>query len=110
MGTSRCFCFAATGAAAATSWLVLFRLGAERWATHAANPFTWFASRNRNCPVFLSGSSARPRSRFHVRNLKFDVEFPILRFFCVFGFCLTLKVGSDPLLPFSTVVQVLPPP
>lgn len=111
MGTSRCFCFAATEAASSHQQVGPAHSGAQQWATHAANPSAWFALEHRNCPLFLSGSSARPRGRFRVRNLNSDVEFPILRYFCVFRFCLTLKVGSAHLLPFfSTVVQVLLPP
>lgn len=70
---------------AATSRWVLPGLGAEHWANHPGNHPPGLPLRHVNCPPHLSGSSARPRSRFHVRKLNFDIKFPIFRYFC--GFC-----------------------
>lgn len=65
------------GPQGAFSWQVLSGLGAKPWATHLDNTSAGFALRHRSHPALLSGSSARPRSRFHIRNMNFDVKFPI---------------------------------
>lgn len=104
MGIYGHFCFAVTGVAS-SSWPV-----GPAWAG-AQEPGTRQLSlspRCINCSPFLIGSSARPRTRFDVKDLNVDVKFPIFRYFCLVWVCLALKLGSAPLLPFfAAVVQVL---
>lgn len=90
--------FLPQGPQGAISWWVLPGLGAKPRATHLGNTSAVFALRHRSCPPLLSGSSARPRSRFHVRNMNFDVKFPLF------------LLGSASIVScFTMVVQVLPP-
>lgn len=90
--------FLPQGPQGAISWWVLPGLGAKPQATHLGNTSAMFALRHRSCPPLLSGSSARPRSRFHVRNMNFDVKFPLF------------LLGSASIVScFTMVIQVLPP-
>lgn len=86
MGICGNFCFAATGVASSSQPVGPAWTGDQGLGTHQLS----LSPRCINCSPFLTGLSARPRSRFDVKDLDVDVKFPIFRYFCLIQVCFAL--------------------